>query len=294
MKNDFGKIVTAMVTPFDNKNNLDIAAIKGLVNHLEKTGSESLVLAGTTGEGPTLTENEKMILLKEVLKQKAPETKIIMNVGTNNTNETILNAKKWSEQDGVDGIMVVCPYYNKPSQRGLYAHFEAVNRNVNKPIMVYHIPGRTNVIMESDTMIKVARLSNVSMLKDAEGNIEKLSMVISDTKEDWFVYSGDDPSILEYLEIGAKGVVSVASHIKGSKLQELFTHFENGNKTKAREVQKEIKDSSKFLFPSYAPNPVPIKYALSKMKMINSSVRLPLTEMDVEEKDNVVNGLRIS
>lgn len=288
----FGKVITAMVTPFDDEKQLDLESIPSLVKYLESTGSETLVLAGTTGEGPTLSENEKMSLLKEVLIHKSKETKIIMNIGTNNTSETIENAKKWSVIDGVDAIMVVCPYYNKPSQRGLYAHFEAINNVVNKPIMVYHIPGRTNVTMNVDTMIKVANLSNVKMLKDAEGDLGKLSKVISKTKKEWAVYSGDDPAIYDFLEIGAEGVVSVASHIIGNELKELFSNYDKDDKGSAIRIQNEIKKCSEYLFPPFAPNPIPVKFILSEMNLMNDFVRLPLVELDIEEKEKIKKVLK--
>lgn len=165
MVHNFGRIITAMVTPFNNEGGLDIRAVEPLVKHLERTGSETLVLGGTTGEGPTLNSKEKILLFEEVMKHKLAQTKIIVNVGTNHTLETVNNAYDWCSIEGVNGIMVVCPYYNKPNQKGLYEHFKAVNAVSCKSIMAYHIPGRTGVTMSSETMIKVAKLSNVTLLK---------------------------------------------------------------------------------------------------------------------------------
>lgn len=296
MKIDFGKIITAMVTPFDQRYKLDLEAINGLVRHLEETGTNTIVLGGTTGEGPTISEQEKGILLEEVYKIKSPDTKIIMNVGTNNTMETVENAVKWSRNEKVDGIMVVCPYYNKPNQNGLFRHFEEVNNSVEKPIMAYHIPGRTNVSMTAETMIKIANLKNVLMLKDAEGNLEKLKYVIEETKELWDVYSGDDPALLEYLKIGSKGIVSVASHIIGDSIRILIDAFESGAETSAIELQHFVESTSEQLFPSFAPNPVPVKFILSNMGIMKEEVRLPLVKLEFEERQIImkeINELRI-
>jgi len=276
-----------MVTPLNRNLNLDLEAIAPLVKHLEATGTNTLVLAGTTGEGPTVEDFEKLELLREVYKQKSPATKIIMNVGTNNTKETVNSAAKWSANEMVDGIMVVCPYYNKPSQLGLYKHFEAVNDVVDKPIMVYHIPGRTNVTMNAETMVKVAKLSNVTMLKDAEGDLKKLQDVIQQTKGQWDVYSGDDPALYDYLAIGSKGIVSVASHVIGEAITSLIAANDQGAQDSAKDIQKFVGEVSQQLFPPFSPNPVPVKYVLSEMDLLKEYVRLPLTELTEEEKGKV-------
>ncbi|WP_088361784.1 4-hydroxy-tetrahydrodipicolinate synthase [Bacillus cereus] len=284
MKKEFGKIITAMVTPFNKDSSLDIDGIKKLVKHLEDTGTETIVLSGTTGEGPTLTETEKEILFKEVCKVKRNETKIIMNVGTNNTLETVNNAIKWSSRLEVDGVMVVCPYYNKPSQKGLYLHFKTVNDAIDKPIMAYHIPGRTNVVMNEDTMIKISALSNITMLKDSEGDLRKLKNVIEKTKENWSIYCGDDPALFDYLDIGSVGVVSVASHFIGEDIVKLINDFNDGSLVTAKDRQEFVTLVAMELFPSYAPSPVPAKYMLSLKGLIQEDVRLPLTSLEEIEK----------
>lgn len=284
MKKDFGKLMTAMVTPFDNNSGLDIASIKKLVKHLEDTGTETIILSGTTGEGPTLTEEEKEILLKEVFEVKNNETKIIMNVGTNNTLETVNNAVKWSSHLEVDGVMVVCPYYNKPSQKGLYLHFKSVNDAIEKPIMAYHIPGRTNVVMNEETMVKISSLKNVTMLKDSEGDLTKLQNVIKRTKDNWSIYCGDDPAIYDYLNIGSVGVVSVASHFIGYDIARIINDFSSGSLETAKERQAFVTLLALGLFPSYAPSPVSAKYMLSQLGFIQETVRLPLTTLDEHER----------
>ncbi|MED2737308.1 4-hydroxy-tetrahydrodipicolinate synthase [Bacillus toyonensis] len=284
MKKDFGKLMTAMVTPFDNNSGLDIASIKKLVKHLEDTGTETIILSGTTGEGPTLTEEEKEILLKEVCEVKNNNTKIIMNVGTNNTLETVNNAVKWSSRLEVDGVMVVCPYYNKPSQKGLYLHFKSVNDAIEKPIMAYHIPGRTNVVMNEETMVKISSLKNITMLKDSEGDLTKLQNVIKRTEDNWSIYCGDDPAIYDYLNIGSVGVVSVASHFIGNDITQMINDFNSNSLETAKERQAFVTLLALGLFPSYAPSPVSAKYMLSQLGFIQETVRLPLTTLDEHER----------
>ncbi|MCK2000231.1 4-hydroxy-tetrahydrodipicolinate synthase [[Brevibacterium] frigoritolerans] len=289
---DFGRIITAMVTPFDDKQDLQIDKVRALVNHLENTGTDTFVLGGTTGEGPTLTDDEKSDLLNEVYKNKENRTKIIMNVGTNNTKETVEKAIKWSNNRMVDAVMVVSPYYNKPNQLGLFKHFEAVNDSIEKPIMAYHIPGRTNVTMTAETMIKIANLSNVTMLKDAEGDFDKLKVVIGHTQGLWDIYSGDDPILVDYLEIGSKGVVSVASHIVGEAIVDLLEAYDSGARDSANEIQSYIKKVSETLFPTYAPNPVAVKYVLDQLGLVQEEVRLPLTTLELKEKEWIKSKLK--
>lgn len=288
---DFGRIITAMVTPFDDKQDLHIDKIRTLVNHLENSGTDTIVLGGTTGEGPTLTDDEKTALLNEVYTYKQSRTKIIMNVGTNNTKETVEKAIRWSNNKMVDAVMVVCPYYNKPSQLGLFKHFEAVNDSIEKPIMAYHIPGRTNVTMTAETMIKIANLSNVTMLKDAEGDFDKLKTVIEQTRDLWDIYSGDDPLLVDYLEIGSKGVVSVASHIVGDAIVNLLEAYQSGARDTASEIQLFIKNVSEMLFPTYAPNPVAVKFVLAQFGLVQEDVRLPLTPLEQYEKERIKSKL---
>lgn len=288
---DFGRIITAMVTPFDDKQDLHIDKVRTLVNHLENTGTDTFVLGGTTGEGPTLTEEEKLTLINEVYRCKKNHTKIIMNVGTNNTKETVEKAIKWSNNKMVDAVMVVCPYYNKPNQLGLFKHFEAVNDSIVKPIMAYHIPGRTNVTMTAETLIKIANLSNVTMLKDAEGDFDKLKTVIKQTRDLWDIYSGDDPLLMDYLDIGSKGVVSVASHIVGDAIVKLLEAYQTGAKDSANEIQLFIKNVSEMLFPTYAPNPVGVKFVLEQLGLVQEDVRLPLTTLEPYEKEWIKSKL---
>jgi 4-hydroxy-tetrahydrodipicolinate synthase len=286
----FGKLMTAMVTIFDEHGELNEKENRKIVKKLCDEGTEVIVVSGTTGEGPTLSLSEKMKLTKWVVEEKTENVKVIINVGTNNTKETVETIKVFQEVKGVDGLMAVCPYYNKPSQEGLFKHFEKISEVSNLPVMVYHIPGRTNVTMTIETLQRIVELPNIKMVKESSGNLEKTAELIRyiETKKlPVTVYCGDDPYTLNYLTIGAKGVVSVVSHLVGKDIRRMLEHFEKGEYKEAREIQFNITSVAKKCFPPFAPNPVGVKYLLSKKGWGNEEVRLPLVKMTKEEKSSL-------
>lgn len=283
---DFGKIMTAAVTAFDKEGELDEIENKKIFAKLFKEGTDTIVVAGSTGEGSTLSATEKMKLMKWAIEEKTEDKKIIINVGTNNTNETKETVKVFQQVEGLDGMMVVCPYYNKPSQEGLYQHFKQINDISRLPLMVYHIPGRTNVTLDLETMERIVSLDKVTMLKESSGDLPKTAALIDyivekDLKVD--VYSGDDPTILPYMSVGAKGVVSVAAHLKGREIREMIELFEQGKVQEAARGQRKLNEYVKHLFPAFAPNPVAVKYFLAKEGYGSEEVRLPLVKMTEEE-----------
>ena len=213
------KMLTAMITPFNNDLEVDYKEISKLVNYLIDHKTDGIVVLGTTGENPTLTEVEKIKIVKQVIKTNKKRVPIIVNVGTNNTKETILFAKKIIKLD-IDGLMVVTPYYNKPTQEGLYAHYKEINDNVDKPIMIYNVPSRTGVNITSDTIIKLSKLENIKMLKYAYDSKEEVKKIVDNTNIE--VYSGDDGNVLNFMEVGALGVVSVLSHVIGSEFYNII------------------------------------------------------------------------
>jgi 4-hydroxy-tetrahydrodipicolinate synthase len=289
---NFGKVMTAMVTIFDKNGELDENENKKIIKKLCKEGTETIVIAGSTGEGPTLLLTEKIKLAKWAIEHKNPETKVIVNVGTNNTNETIEIVKVMQGIQGVDGLMVVCPYYNKPSQEGMYQHFNKINEISELPLLVYHIPGRTSVTLDLNTFKKIVDLDKVKMVKESSGDLMKTGALIDYIKEKKLlvdVYSGDDPTILPYMSMGAKGVISVAAHLKGKEIKNMIDLFESGNITEAAKEQRKLNLFVEKLFPSFAPNPVALKYFLSKEGYGTEEVRLPLTKMTDEEKEILVN-----
>lgn len=285
MKLAFGRLVTAMVTPFDQDLNIDLAQTEKLVEHLITTGTEAIVVAGTTGESPTLTTEEKILLFEKVVEYARGRVKVIAGTGTNSTKSTIELTKK-AEALGVDGAMLVAPYYNKPSQDGLYQHFEAVAKETRLPLMIYNIPGRTGINIQAATMIKLSRISNIVAVKEASGDLTQMAEIIASTPDHFQLYSGDDKLTLPVLAIGGYGIVSVASHSVGLKMQDMIQSYLNGN----------IKEASKFHL-SLAPffeaifvtsNPVPIKDVLNKNGLNVGSVRLPLVAPTAEQS-NFVN-----
>ena len=222
-----------MVTPFDSDGELDVAAGRDLAAHLVENGIDALVLAGTTGESPTTTDEEKVALLKAVREEVGDKARIIAGAGSNNTRHAVAMAQA-AHAAGADGLLVVTPYYSKPSQAGVEAHFRAVAEATDLPICLYDIPGRSGVPIESATVRALAQVDNIKAMKDAKGNFLEAATLIQETGLAW--YSGDDPLNLPWLSIGAAGMISVVGHAAPRALRELVTAFENGDLTRAREI----------------------------------------------------------
>lgn len=278
---NFGQIITAMVTPFDRQGEIDYHATRMLINHLIKTGTDGLVVAGTTGESPTLTAEEKIELWKFVVKVVDGRVPVIAGTGTNNTRESIDMTKK-AEEIGVDGAMLVTPYYNKPSQEGMYQHFKAIAGSTRLPIMLYNIPGRSVVNLSVETIIELSKINNIVSIKEASGHLNAMADIIRQTPEDFTLYSGDDGLTLPILSIGGAGVVSVASHIIGNEMKEMIQSFYNGDVVKAGSLHRDLLSVMEVLFT--APNPTPVKEALAMMGVNVGGVRLPLVPLSKEEK----------
>lgn len=284
----FGNIVTAMVTPFDYKGNIDLAKTTQLVEHLIENGSDSLVVAGTTGESPTLSTEEKIALFQHVVKVVDGRAKIIAGTGSNNTYASIELTKR-AEKIGVDGVLLVSPYYNKPNQQGLYEHFKAIADSTSLPVMLYNIPGRTAVTISIDTIVKLSEIPNIIAIKESTGDIAAATEIISKTDDQFMLYSGDDYMTLPFLSIGAKGVVSVAAHIIGNEMQEMITAYQQGEHMKAAQLHQQLMPIMNGLF--IAPNPTPVKTALQMKGMDVGSVRLPLVPLSIEERTTLTNIL---
>jgi len=280
----FGRISTAMVTPFDSKGHVDFAKTTQLVNHLIKNGTDSLVVAGTTGESPTLTKEEKIALFDHVVKVVDKRVPVIVGTGSNNTYATIELTKR-AAQLGVDGIMIVAPYYNKPNQEGLYQHFKAVAESTNLPIMVYNIPSRSVVNILPETIIRLSEIPNIVCVKEASGDLSAMTKIIANTSEDFHLYSGDDSMALPILSIGGVGVVSVASHIIGNEMQQMVKTFLEGNHAEAAKLHQKLLPVMQGLF--NAPSPGPVKTALQLMGLDVGSVRLPLVPLNERERAEI-------
>ncbi|MBC1786683.1 4-hydroxy-tetrahydrodipicolinate synthase [Listeria seeligeri] len=279
---DLGKVITAMVTPIHpDKNKVCKKRIHHLVNHLIENGSDGLVIAGTTGESPTLSHDEKIKLFRQVIETNDGRAKLIAGTGSNNTAETIEFTKEVAELGGIDAVLIVAPYYNKPNQDGLYAHFAAVAEASSLPVVIYNIPGRSVVNIEPETIIRLAKLPNIIGVKESSGNLENISKIIADTSDDFLVYSGDDSLTLPILSVGGDGVISVASHIIGNEMQEMIQAFEKGEVAKAASIHRKLLPLMNGLFA--APNPAPTKYLLNQQGISVGPVRLPLVDLNAEQ-----------
>ena len=277
-----GEIITAMVTPFKENFEVDYESLEKLVNHLIATGSDAILVAGTTGECPTLTHEEEWDVLKFALITVNGRVKVIMGTGSNSTETAVMTAKK-AEELGADAILTVVPYYNKPNQSGMKAHFSAVAEAVKLPIILYNIPGRTGVNMLPATVAELAeKYSNIVAVKQSNGDLDLISEMKSICPKDFVIYSGDDSLTLPMMSLGAFGVISVASHVVGLEMKEMISAFKNGNNVLALEKHIELFQIFKKLF--MCPSPSPVKEMLSKMGIIKNVLRLPLVNMTDEEK----------
>jgi 4-hydroxy-tetrahydrodipicolinate synthase len=289
-KPPFGRLLTAMVTPFDEELKIDYKAVTRLVEHLIATGTHTIVVAGTTGESPTLEDNEKLDLLTHVIKAANGKARIIMGTGSNNTAKTVKESKQ-AEQAGADGVLVVAPYYNKPSQTGIVKHFEEVSKAINVPIFIYNIPGRTGVNILPETIVELAqRLPNVHAVKESSGNVDQASEIGARARDEFLIYSGDDYLTLPYLSVGACGIVSVASHLAGKRINKLMDHFFSGDLDEARKSHYDLLPLFKGLFA--APNPTCVKYALSRLGLCSEQLRLPLIPLEAAQRAAMDNVLR--
>lgn len=277
----FGRVSTAMVTPFDKKGHIDFVKTTQLINHLIENGTDSIVVAGTTGESPTLTKEEKLALFSHVVKVVNKRVPVIAGTGSNNTYASIDLSKK-AEQIGVDAIMIVAPYYNKPNQEGLYQHFKAIAESSILPVMVYNIPGRSSVNISPETIVRLAEIPNIIAVKEASGDLNAMTHIIANTDDDFLLYSGDDGLTLPILAIGGVGVVSVASHVIGREMKEMVEAFIAGENEKAAKMHQELLPKMQSLFA--APNPVPVKTALQLNGLDVGSVRLPLVPLTEQER----------
>ncbi|MBY0091617.1 4-hydroxy-tetrahydrodipicolinate synthase [Priestia aryabhattai] len=288
---NFGQVLTAMVTPFDQNGEIDFNATKTLVEHLITNGTDGLVVAGTTGESPTLTTEEKIELFKCVVEAAAGRVHVIAGTGSNNTQAS-MSLTKLAEETGVDGIMLVAPYYNKPSQEGLYQHFKTIAESTSLPVMLYNIPGRSVVNISVETVVRLSEIPNVVSIKEASGNLDAMAEIISKTPSDFTLYSGDDGLTIPVLAIGGAGIISVASHIIGNDMQEMINVFKNGDVQKAAATHRNLLPIMRALF--IAPSPSPVKAALNLSGIQVGGVRLPMVPLSNKEQSALEKVLQAS
>ncbi|MBC8080589.1 MAG: 4-hydroxy-tetrahydrodipicolinate synthase [Gorillibacterium sp.] len=292
---DFGRVITAMVTPFDNELDVDWAQLEKLVNYLIiEQKSTSLVVCGTTGETSTLSDEEKIQLFKMVVQHAAGRCKVIAGSGSNETAHSVRLTRE-AELVGVDGILAVTPYYVRPSQEGLYQHFRAIAEVTTLPIILYNIPGRSAVNLEPETTLRLAGIPNIIASKEAHCDFDHLTRLINEAPEGFRIYCGEDTLTLPFLSIGVYGVISVASHIVGIQMRELIHTYLNGDVAQAASLHRKLHPILRGMFfcPHRVPSPAPIKCALRLRDLDVGGVRLPLVPVNQAE-ENYIRELLIN
>lgn len=276
----FGRVMTAMITPFTEEGQVNYAVAEQLAAHLAQQGTDTIVVCGTTGESPTLTWDEEYQLFQVVKKAVGSQAKVMAGTGSNSTSEAIEATQKAAHL-GLDGSLQVVPYYNKPPQDGLYEHFKAIAMaSPDLPIMVYNVPGRTGCNIKPETVARLAEVPNIVAIKEASGSLDQVSQIRHLTPPEFKIYSGDDSLTLPTLAVGASGVVSVASHLVGDRLQQMIQAFEAGQVQTATNIHLKLFGLFKALF--IVANPIPVKAALNLQGWNVGNTRLPLTQPSTE------------
>jgi len=288
IKLEMPRLITAMITPFDDKLQVNYAKAAEVAEYLAKNGTEGIVVAGTTGESPVLSDEEKLRLFATVKEQVGSRVSVWAGTGSNNTQHSIELSRE-AEKLGVDGVLLVGPYYNKPSQEGLYQHFRAIAEAINIPAMVYNIPSRTSSNILPETMARLAQIDNIVALKESSGDMNQVSQLAYLLPEGMKVYSGDDSLTLPMMALGAYGVVSVASHLVGKDIQRMITAFNNGDTREATRIHLALFPIFKGLF--ITTNPVPLKEAMNILGLEVGGLRLPLTRASQQEHEFIGNML---
>jgi len=287
----FGRLITAMATPFKEDYSLDVRRACELAERLVDDGSDGVLVAGTTGESPTLSREEKLTLFREIRNVLKGRSAVIAGTGNYNTKESIELTKE-AESIGVDGILLVAPYYNKPSQDGLYAHFKAIAQSTRLPVILYNIPSRTGVNILPGTVIRLAEeVKNIVAIKEASQSTDQAVEILRGIRrEDFVVYSGDDSFTMPLMSVGGYGIISVASHIVGKNIKKMLEDFVSGDVKSAIEINKELFPLFKALF--VTTNPVPLKEAMRLIGFDIGPPRLPLVRAGEKEINVIREALR--
>lgn len=285
---ELGRVLTAMVTPFDREGEVDYGQAKRLALALLDAGSDGVVVAGTTGEAPTLTHDEKLTLFREVKAAVGDRGAVIAGTSTNNTAVSIALSKE-AEAAGVDALLLTAPYYSKPPQEGLYRHFQAIASETSLPCIIYNIPGRTAVNVTVETQLRLAEIPNMAGVKEASGDLEQIAAIIEGA-HDFRVWSGDDQLTLPIIAIGGYGVVGVSTHLVGLQMRTMIEAQLDGRGSEAATIHRRLLPLMKTLMTA-APNPIPLKYALNHTGFEVGGLRLPLIEADAAVAESVVAEL---
>jgi len=288
---ELGRLITAMITPFNDDMSVNYEEAKRLASHVVETGSDGVLVAGTTGESPTLTDEEKINLFRAVKEAVGDRAKVIAGTGNYCTRESIELTRR-AEEVGVDAILLVCPYYNRPSQEGLYRHFRSVAEATSLPVILYNIPSRTGRNIEPETVIRLANdVPNIVGIKEASGDMKQVARIYAGVPERFAIWSGNDEDTIHILTLGGVGVISVASHIVGSDLKRMIESFLSGDVATAREIHLNLMPLIRALFPPTSSNPSPIKAALNMLGFKAGPPRLPLVEVTEKEAEEIKRQL---
>jgi 4-hydroxy-tetrahydrodipicolinate synthase len=286
-----GRLVTAMVTPFDVHGGVNYAQAKRLALGLLDCGSDGLVVSGTTGESPTLSKSEKLRLFAEVKEAVGHRGWVIAGTGGNDTAAS-RELTKEAEKLGVDACLLVVPYYNKPSQEGLFQHFKSIAESTSLPCIVYNVPARTVTSMSAETTIKLSQIGNIIGTKEASSNLEQIAQIIQGARPGFLVWSGNDADTLPILSLGGYGIISVASHLVGKQMKEMMDQYLQGRTEEAAALHRRLLPLFNALF--VVSNPVPVKYALNKVGVDVGKPRLPLVEPDAKSAATIEAAIKAS
>jgi len=287
--NSFGPVITAMVTPFDEYNQLNVNSLRKLIIHLLKHGTSSLVVTGTTGEAPTLSATERLRVWEIAVDFAGGSVPVIAGVGTNNTKTTLHNIKL-AEEVGVDGLLIVTPYYNKPNQKGLITHFRELALSTDLPILLYNVPARTGVSFEIETLSELVTEKNIVGIKDASGDLSFIKALKELVPPDFNIYTGDDLHYLDTLKLGGSGVISVASHLVGLQMNQISKLYHQGQIEEATALNDKLAPLYQAMFQT--SNPIPVKAILNKLDLNVGPLRLPLVGLDQFEADELFGQIK--
>jgi 4-hydroxy-tetrahydrodipicolinate synthase len=277
----FGRLLTAMVTPFTSGGEVDYTQAKKLAQSLLDSGSDGIVVSGTTGECPTLTIDEKLRLFAEIKSVAGNRGPVIAGTGSYSTASSI-ELTRQAEKTGVDGCLLVVPYYSKPTQEGLYSHFRAIADSTSLPCILYNVPSRTVTNLVAETAVRLSKIDNIVGIKEASANLSQIADIIQRTGDDFIMYSGNDSDTLPVLALGGYGVISVISHIVGMQVRQMIESYLSGNTDEAARIHRALLPLVDALF--VVGNPMPIKYALNHIGFPVGKPRLPLTEPDEKNR----------
>jgi len=286
---NFPRLLTAMVTPFDEREQVDYAQARKLARALVKSGSGGILVSGTTGEAPTLSIPEKLRLFREIKEELGAEVVVVAGTGNYSTSESIELTRE-AEKTGVDACLLTVPYYNRPTQEGLFRHFKAIATSCNLPCIMYNVPSRTSCNLAAETVIRLSKVDNIVAVKEASANLHQISEIIQGVPPEFLVYSGNDGDTLQVMALGGYGVVGVITHLVGLQTQDMMNKLLAGKTQEAAAIHRHLLPLVDAMF--VIANPIPLKFAMNKLGFPVGPVRLPLCEPDDKTAASILATLK--